>query len=617
MQASASWKPSKTQVCSTTVPTWLTSNGLLCIDEVYKSAKLSTNGSSARRSQVQDEPEDDAEAGPEPPPNDLDDEGEAGPELPPDDEDGGRFFGGGMTARETEILDFVDGADDEGAPPEKIDAPWLRKTALNFEKHITKNAELRAKYESQPQKFIDSEADLDADIKGLSLLSEHPALWPDFAKLGCAGSLVGLLAHENTDIAISAIMVIVELTGEDVGAEDGQWDALVDAMLEADLIGLIVSNFSRLNEDDEADRDGVYHALSVLENLCSRSSVATRLGEDTALLKWLLSRTQRSEKQVSQNKQYAAEILAILSQASIDNRQKLVAADAVDTALQLVAAYRRQDPERGSEEEEYMEDLFQVLTCLVDGRTGKEKFLEAEGVELCLLMLKDGKMSKPPALRLLDHAVGGEETSGEVCQRLVEAGGLKSIFTLFTKSKDSRLLPHLLGIFNSLLRHLPASSPERIRTLAKFVENDYQKTTKLAGLHAEYAARLRRVEEQIAAEKKAEMDGGASAEELEESELVWDERRTDAGLPALQSVDVILAWLAAEDSGAAARIKKLLAERDDSFESIRVTIQKQRKEIESSLERPSGGTLSEAEEQRERDLTDQRDMLGTLIEFLQ
>ena len=76
-----------------------------------------------------------------------------------------------------------------------------------------------------------SEADLDADIKALSILSEHPELYEDFAKLGCVSSLVSLLAHENTDIAIDAIEIISELTDEDVEASQTQWNTLVDSMV--------------------------------------------------------------------------------------------------------------------------------------------------------------------------------------------------------------------------------------------------------------------------------------------------------------------------------------------------------------------------------------------------
>jgi hypothetical protein len=76
-----------------------------------------------------------------------------------------------------------------------------------------------------------SEADLDSDLKSLSVLSDHPELYPEFAQLGCVASLVSLLAHENTDIAIDAIQTISELTDEDVDAKQDQWDSLVNAMV--------------------------------------------------------------------------------------------------------------------------------------------------------------------------------------------------------------------------------------------------------------------------------------------------------------------------------------------------------------------------------------------------
>lgn len=78
---------------------------------------------------------------------------------------------------------------------------------------------------------MSSEADLDAEIKALSILSEHPELYGEFVKLGCVKSLVSLLSHENTDIAIDAIQIISELTDEDVEAEEAQWDTLVKAMV--------------------------------------------------------------------------------------------------------------------------------------------------------------------------------------------------------------------------------------------------------------------------------------------------------------------------------------------------------------------------------------------------
>lgn len=507
--------------------------------------------------------EDDMEAGPAPPPDDDED---YGPDIPDDDEEG-RFFGGGITTNESEILDYMEGQEDANIAPEKIDIPWLRKLALNFEKKISKNAELRAKFENDPTKFMGSEADLDADVKGLSILAEHPELYSEFAKLGCARSLVGLLAHENTDIAIDTIEIIAELTDEDISAEQEQWNALVDAMVEADLLDLLSSNFSRFDESNESDRSGVYHALSVLENLASQGSLAEKICQDTSVMKWLLARIPRKESPVTQNKQYAAEVLAILLQLSSINRRKLADLDGIDLLLQILAPYRRRDPAKGTEEEEFVENIFDCLICAVDEPEGKRKFVEAEGLELCLIMIKEGKMARTRALRLIDHSLGGS-SGGEVSAKLIEAGGLKTIFTVFMKKQDNQTTEHLLGIFSSLLRSLPAESPGRIRTLAKFVEKEYEKIGKIVKLRREYATRVANVDQEARAEQKS-----LTPEEREAMADEWLGRRLDAGFFCLQTIDVILAWLVAEDEGASQKIQELLAERDEGLDLLKATLQ--------------------------------------------
>lgn len=61
--------------------------------------------------------------------------------------------------------------------------------------------------------------------------------------MGCVGSLVSLLAHENADISIDVIQIISELTDEDVEAQQEQWDALVNAMVgEVVCIAIIKTN---------------------------------------------------------------------------------------------------------------------------------------------------------------------------------------------------------------------------------------------------------------------------------------------------------------------------------------------------------------------------------------
>lgn len=207
--------------------------------------------------------------------------------------------------------------------------------------------------------------------------------------------------------------------------------------LKADLLTLLYDNIERLDERNEADRAGVYQILTVLENLSSKPSLLDRLGTDTKFVHWLLSRIQVKESKISQNSQYTAEILAILLQNSKSNRRVLTTVNGVDIILQLLSTYRNQDPAKGTDEEEYVENLFDSITCCIDEEEGKAQFVEAEGVELCLLMLKAKFMSKDRAIRLLDHALGGPD-GGQCCERLVDAAGLKSLFgMLMKKVRDS------------------------------------------------------------------------------------------------------------------------------------------------------------------------------------
>ena len=543
-----------------------------------------SNGSNGKAAFVQDEvadEEDDIAAGPALPPGDPEDE--------EGDDEEGRFFGGGVTKQERDVIDYIEKTEN-GESEEKIDATWLRRTAINFERKINKNAELRAKYENDPMKFVASETDLDAEIKALSLLSEHGDLYAEFVKIGSVDSLVALLAHENTDIAIGVCELIAELTDEDSSTTEEQWRTLVHALLKADLVDLLVSNLGRLNEANENDRAGVYHILNVLENIMSETENSDFVGSKEALMEWLLSRIKKPDPEarakVGQNRQYAAEILAILLQSSKKNRDRIASKNGVDALLELVSAYRKRDPEKDSDEEEFAENLFDCLACAVEERFAGEKLIDGEGVELILIMLREGRLAKARALRVLDHALSGGNAT-KVAIRLVDAAGLKTIFGLLIKGQkmERSLVEHLIGILASLLRFLPGGSAQRIRTLAKFVENDYEKISKMVQLRKEYKARLSKADDEIRKDRE-----GLTKAESEERADEWFSRRLDAGLFSLQAIELILSWMVAEDQGARQTITVLLGE--DGLKGLERSLKDQLQGID-----PGGGDEAKATEE--------------------
>lgn len=100
-------------------------------------------------------------------------------------------------------------------------------------------------------------------VASWTFLSEHADLYPTFVQSGALEGLMRLFAHENIDIAISVLEVLVELTAEDVELEkENDMEALVEGMFKDDGIEVMVGNLERLDEAKEDDRRGVFHTLS-------------------------------------------------------------------------------------------------------------------------------------------------------------------------------------------------------------------------------------------------------------------------------------------------------------------------------------------------------------------
>lgn len=117
---------------------------------------------------------------------------------------------------------------------------------------------------------------------------------------------------------------------------------------------------------------------------------------------------------------------------------------------------------------------------------------------------------------------------------------------------------------SSLFTNLPSDSSDRIRLLAKFVENNYEKVDKLLEMREHASSRLKVVDSEIETEKKvlivkhgdcmtigSYMLQALLAESTiePENEELWYLRRLDGGLFILQTLDYILAWVALEDDG--------------------------------------------------------------------
>ena len=333
---------------------------------------------------------------------------------------------------------------------------------------------------------------------------------------------------------------------------------------------MLVQNMERLDEKVKEDADGVHNTLAIIENMCElKSDEVTSAAVDQGLLAWLLRRVRI--KQYDTNKLYASEILAILLQSNETNQRLLGEKNGIDILLQSVAYYKRRDPS-SPDEIEMMENLFDCLCSSLMFTPNREKFLKGEGPQLMILMLKEKKLSRRSALKVLNHAMCDAE-GRENCIKFVEVYGLRSFFPAFMKvpkqTKKAGTMPteheeHVSSIMASLFRNLPPGKG-RERLVGKFLENDCEKVDRLLELHFKYLERVREADDGFRKERRKK--ASADAEEEEEDLYL---RRLDAGLFTLQSVDYVITELCMCGEGVIhQRILTILGQRGETLETVK------------------------------------------------
>ena len=283
-----------------------------------------------------------------------------------------------------------------------LDAAGVKRLLLRLERAISRNASLRAKHAAEPIKFLDSEVELHQALKALQALAAAPEHYPLLPKCGAVPTLLGLLGHENADIAVG----VVELLGELLGEEDEEGPAresaelLLDALTEEGGAGLLLQGVARLGGGDGGaedggnaarDAEGLLAALSLLGRAVAlRSGLVGELcgvqrgggsGNGSAphsqslLLPLLFS--QLRLRAFSDVKGACAELLCDLlsigglaAAAAVGGSMQLCVgaaapASGVECLLEALAVFRKRAPS-GGEEEECVGNLFNALcACLV------------------------------------------------------------------------------------------------------------------------------------------------------------------------------------------------------------------------------------------------------------
>ncbi|KAJ4462274.1 putative ARM repeat superfamily protein [Paratrimastix pyriformis] len=445
-------------------------------------------------------------------------------------------------ARLRRILQQVN--EEEPAEAQEVDDREIRRLAMVLEKRFAKNQELRLKFAEDPQKFVESELELDEAIKKLLVLTEYPHLYPVLLETGALRTLLGLLVHDNVDLAVEVVALLNDLTDPDVVVAEPAAACIVPALEEAALPALI-DVLKRFSDDDPDQAKGVHNVLNIVENLVEvRPSLVDLLGTRTGLLDFLVGRLRAKEAEVTPNRLYCSEILAIMVQGSEVNQRRVGVNPGIDLLLRIIARYRKRDVAT-EVEVELLENMFNVVCACLLIDENRSRFLQADGVDLMIILVSQHKYIRAPAFRCLSFALN---QSPDNCTRFVERAGLKPLFAAFMQKikltskrlrkgprteieDDARDDHHLLA--DPVLSGLP-----RQRLMAKFRESGFEKIDRLIELHRAYATRIDQAAARLNEQARADDDDDETTAGADPDLLL--STRMEEGLATLQMADLTL-----------------------------------------------------------------------------
>eukprot|EP00667_Euglena_gracilis_P005568 EG_transcript_5609 len=536
-----------------------------------------------------------------------------------------------------EIAKYVEKAEND----EQLDWAAVRRIIGNLERKAKKNLQDRDKHATEPEKFMDSEIELDEELHRMNIITTLPEHYYDMARgTSLIQTLLSLLAHENTDIACSVLGLLNDISDAEVINEDesGKAAEVIDVLGDHAVLEHLVTTIMRLDVAADTEAEGVVAALGIVENIIEIDAdiVVKDEASHKYLIDWILrtiiAPTPGTET-FPKYKLYAAEILDMMlhNDGPEGAMGKYTGATKVQRAaqegepdpkdvfngthalLKCLAGYRkREDP--SLEEIEFATNIFNCLCRCLMQEANRELFLKADGVQLMILLIKRRKPKKElrnkakkillsqfnrlmreSAIRVLSHAVLGQPAA---CNTLVDSNGLGSVFGIFMLRPRGveEINTEIPGYALAVLHHcLMSLNPERkTRLLRKFLENDFEKVERLIEFFLRFRNKLQGFLRRVAVQRPRSF--ADPSRPMDNDELLVE--RMNHGLYETQLCVAILA-------GICTRSRKMLERCEIQFKLHGTSIQEVRTLLKEYVD-----SLGEAEDDPR--LRDQRKYLARL-----
>eukprot|EP00892_Ulva_mutabilis_P003222 jgi/Ulvmu1/12900/UM098_0088.1 len=469
---------------------------------------------------------------------------------------------------------------------ENIDDRGIKRIVAGIERRIRRNQELRLKHADDPRRFLDSELELNELLTKLSALAGEPELYNQLVDQKSVPLLLELLQHENVDVVLAVVELLRDLTDADsVEDLDEECIRLVAAIMDATGIDLLIARLSMFQETSEEIGNAVTAMLTCFQNMGDVDPrVLTALSEHQLLVPWLVDRIYVvKNRKFDENKGLAAEMLATLAQFSMPCRKKLIAEGAMDKLMVTMSGYRKiKKPLKEKSEEEFVLELCNIFSACCIEASGKQQFLEYEGVELMLIMLKNRQFFRIGCIKVLAHATTEFQRTADLCVESKGMPGLPPLFGIFMgKNKTAGVKPNsddarqqlegVTSVIANLMHYTKRSNCERVAS--KFVENEFEKADRLMEVFFQYQRRI-----------KATLDRLKRRDDMDEDEDMDAELR-EAGHFMLQQMSLIFGYLwGTGDMLLRKRLLSLLHQRKASLATVRMHLESLYSDISQQIE---------------------------------
>jgi len=259
----------------------------------------------------------------------------------------------------------------------------IQSSSTSFIKTLTKNQLLRAQHSDNPEKFMMNELALHDEIQQFNSVAVNMRSYQYLVEYGVMDGLLTCLNHENSDVAMSVVSVLVELmdplllqeqeTGGERRGKDGDeeeediitpmermnnMNILVTAFVKGGGLDLITSNLGRFDESVEEDAKGVEDVLTLMESLLDldragvlqlnstekeveengsssmKKSIVSCICHQTTFLSWLFQRIEKSDDGGDDKSNNSDEITTTINSAISPAVIKLHASELLSAILQ-------------------------------------------------------------------------------------------------------------------------------------------------------------------------------------------------------------------------------------------------------------------------------------------